>query len=184
MTRHDDHTACSGDCITRRSALLRGAGVITGTVLLCSIPGCEDSEPIPVQVTRHPGKLIGTLSALNVDEPVAFAYPDDSANTTSMLVRLGVPAGGGIGPDKDVVAFNMACPHMGGALFYAYRAEEKAVGPCPNHLTAFDLLRHGMVIAGHATASLPQVLLELDGDDVYAVGLIGLIYGHHCNPDT
>lgn len=183
MTAHDDLTPCRGGCMTRRAAMLHSAGVVTGTVLLNSLPGCGKSAPVPVQVTRHPGKLIGKLSELIVNEPVAFAFPDNAANTTSMLVKLGVEAGGGIGPDQDIVAFNMLCPHMGGALFYTYRREEKALGPCPNHLTSFDLLRHGMVIAGQATASLPQVLLELDGDDIYAVGLIGLIYGHCSNPE-
>ena len=33
-----------------------------------------------------------------------------------------------------------------------------------------------MVITGHATASLPQVVLELDGDEIRAVGMQGLVY--------
>ena len=33
-----------------------------------------------------------------------------------------------------------------------------------------------MVITGHATASLPQVVLELDGDRIRAVGMQGLVY--------
>jgi arsenite oxidase small subunit len=38
-----------------------------------------------------------------------------------------------------------------------------------------------MIIGGHATESLPQVLLELEGDNIYAVGMIGLIYGRYDN---
>jgi len=34
-----------------------------------------------------------------------------------------------------------------------------------------------MVISGHATESLVQIVLELDGDDVYATGVLGLVYG-------
>ncbi len=70
---------------------------------------------------------------------------------------------------------------MGGVLNASYQPAHQALGPCPLHQTTFDLTRHGMVISGHATESLPQVLLELDGDDIYAVGLIGLIYGRYDN---
>ena len=55
------------------------------------------------------------------------------------------------------------------------------MGPCPSHLSTYDLTRHGMVVAGHATEGLPQVLLETRGDDIYAVGVMGLIYGFSNN---
>ena len=58
---------------------------------------------------------------------------------------------------------------------------DKALGPCPLHLTTFDLTRHGIFISGQAYQSLPQVLLELEGDDIYAVGMFGLIYGRFDN---
>ena len=35
-----------------------------------------------------------------------------------------------------------------------------------------------MVISGHGTESLPQIVLEIDGDDIYAVGVLGLVYGY------
>ena len=38
-----------------------------------------------------------------------------------------------------------------------------------------------MVIAGHATEALPQIILELDGDDIYATGIAGLLYGYSVN---
>ena len=52
------------------------------------------------------------------------------------------------------------------------------------HQSTFDLTRHGMIIGGHATQSLPQVLLELEGDDIYAVGMLGLIYGRYDNLES
>ena len=54
-------------------------------------------------------------------------------------------------------------------------------GPCPTHLTTFDLTRHGIVIAGHATESLPQITLEVQGDDIYASGVLGLVFGRRDN---
>ena len=38
-----------------------------------------------------------------------------------------------------------------------------------------------MVISGHGTESLPQILLEVEGDNIYAGGMIGLIYGRYDN---
>lgn len=49
------------------------------------------------------------------------------------------------------------------------------------HWTTFDLTRHGMVVSGHATQGLPQVVLELDGDDIVAFGVLGLIFGYGNN---
>jgi arsenite oxidase small subunit len=38
-----------------------------------------------------------------------------------------------------------------------------------------------MVIAGHATESLPQARLEVEGDDIYVTGVMGLVYGTQTN---
>ncbi len=92
-----------------------------------------------------------------------------------------MPAGGGIGPEQDVVAFNYTCTHQGGLLTGTYKADTKSLGACPFHLSTYDLTRHGILISGQAYQSLPQVLLELDGDDIYAVGIFGLIYGRFDN---
>jgi arsenite oxidase small subunit len=35
-----------------------------------------------------------------------------------------------------------------------------------------------MVISGHGTESLPQIVLVIEGDDVYATGVMGLVYGY------
>ena len=45
------------------------------------------------------------------------------------------------------------------------------------HLSTYDCTRHGILISGQAYQSLPQVLLELDGDDIYAVGVFGRASG-------
>ena len=114
--------------------------------------------------------------------PVEFRYPWDHANGASVLLKLGREAGGGIGPDKDVVAFNGLCPHMGWDIpAKKFFADPGIAGPCPGHWTTFDLTRYGMVVSGHATQGLPQVVLELDGDDIMAVGVLGLIFGFHDN---
>lgn len=180
MASHEKEALSKGGCIARRAFLLRSGAVAGTTILLTSIPGLE-GKSVAAEVTRYPRKLIGKLSALKKNKPVRFKYPDEGKNSSSVLIRLGEVAGGGIGPKRDVIAFNSLCTHMGGDTGGVYQAEHSVLGPCPFHQSTFDLTRHGMIVAGHATESLPQVLLELEGNDIYAVGMIGLIYGRYDN---
>lgn len=177
----ENATVVKGKCVSRRRFLLVG-GTGTMTVLLTAIPGVKNALAMPVLLTRYPRKQIARLSDLHHDVPAYFKYPDeDPLSSASFLVKLGVPGGAGVGPDGDIVAFNSLCTHMGGPLMGTYKKEHKAMGPCPLHLTTFDLTKHGMVIAGHATESLPQLLLEVQGNDIYATGILGLIYGRASN---
>ena len=109
------------------------------------------------------------------------ATAEETGGTPCLMTRRSFLLLGGIGPQRDVVAFNYTCTHQGGSLFGTYKPEDKALGPCPLHLTTFDLVRHGIFISGQAYQSLPQVLLELEGDDIYATGMFGLIYGRFDN---
>ena len=186
----DLETACPGGpeasplpgCLISRRNFLLGSAAATATfTVMVTVPGIAGAEQVPAAVATYPRQPIGRLSELQIDVPVDFNYPDDKQYSNSMLIRLGREAGGGIGPDRDVVAFSYICTHQGGPLQNTYKPEHKVLGPCPLHLTSYDLVRHGIVVAGNAYQSLPQVLLELDGDDIYAVGIFGLIYGRYDN---
>jgi arsenite oxidase small subunit len=167
-------------CLTRRQFLAAGGGV-TATVLLSSIfPGTAFADR-KVKFTRYPEKKVATLGQLKTNKPVGFSYPYNDLHSSCFVVKLGTPAGGGIGRQRDIVAFNYLCTHMGGPLMGTYKAEHKVLGPCPFHLSTFDLTRHGMVVAGHATSLLPQIVLEVRGRDIYATGIVGLIYGYSDN---
>lgn len=168
------------NCITRRKFLLGSGAIVASTVLLPPLPGMG-GQALAAEIAEYPRQLIGQLSNLNVNQPLIFNYPDKSRTSKSMLVKLGTMAGGGIGKDMDVVAFNTLCTHMGGDLSRYFQAAHQVLGPCPFHQSFFDLTRHGIIVAGHATESLPQVLLEVEGDNIFAVGLIGLIYGRYDN---
>jgi arsenite oxidase small subunit len=143
---------------------------------MLTVPGCGT---LMARTARLPSKRLASLADLEVDKPVTVMYPDPKS--MCMLVKLGVPAGGGVGPDGDVVAFSMSCPHMGMTMIGAYNAKHKGMGPCPSHLSRFDLTRYGIVVSGHATQSLPQVLLEVKEGEIYATGLRGLLYGRNGN---
>lgn len=166
-----------GRCLMSRRNFLLTSGVSTATVMVTMYAGTPFAQTVPATVASYPRKLITKLSALKQDKPVDFRYPDEGAFSEAMVVKLGVRAGGGIGPGKDVVAFNYTCTHQGGSLTDTYKADTKSLGACPLHLSTYDLTRHGILISGQAYQSLPQVLLELDGDNIYAVGVFGLIFG-------
>ncbi|MBI4362808.1 MAG: arsenate reductase (azurin) small subunit [Euryarchaeota archaeon] len=174
-------------CMTRRQFLLKMGAGAAGTVVAVRLGDLFVGRVLAqdagrtVRLAAYPRRRIGSLSALQVDTPVEFSYPGDDPLHKSYLVKLGRRAGGGIGPGQDVVAFNTFCTHQGGPLAGVYQARHKVLGPCPLHLTTFDLTRHGMVVAGHATENLPQVVLEAEGDDIHATGVMGLIYGHDRN---
>jgi arsenite oxidase small subunit len=167
-------------CLVSRRNFLIASGVTT-TVMVTLNRGTALAQEVPATITTFPRKFIAKLSDLKLDEPVDFTYPDEGAHAESMIVRMGTRAGGGIGPDEDVVAFNYACTHQGGSLFGSYKKDTKSLGACPLHLSTYDLTRHGILISGQAYQSLPQVLLELEGDDIYATGIFGLIFGRYDN---
>ncbi|KAB2846657.1 MAG: arsenate reductase (azurin) small subunit [Hyphomicrobiaceae bacterium] len=193
MTELSNHTADASAeageraCLSRRQLLLTG-GASVSVVALTGFAdwalaqakrGPQPAKPQFALKADYPRQRIGKLSALKTGQLVAFAYPYDKVR--NILVKLGAPAGAGIGPAQDVVAFNQLCTHMGAPLNGTYKDKHQVLGPCPLHLTTFDLTRHGMVVSGHATESLPQIVLETQGDEIYAVGVLGLIYGYSKN---
>jgi len=171
--KHSHQHASGHACMSRRQLLLSGGSSLL-IVSLAGLPGL--AEAAQALKATYPRQKIGSLSALKNGMPVDFNYPYPGIR--NILVKLGVAAGAGIGVDRDVVAFNQQCTHMGGPLDGTYKAEHQVLGPCPLHLTTFDLTRHGMVASGHATESLPQIVLELQGDNIFAVGVMGLVYGY------
>lgn len=139
----------------------------------------QPSEGPAVILASFPRRLIASLSGLKAGEPIDFDYPLEGQQ--NFLIKLGDPAAGGLGPDGDVVAFSYLCTHMGCPLVGLYKDQHKVLGPCTCHYSTFDLRNHGMVVLGQATQNLPQVTLALDGDGIYATGIMGLIYGFSDN---
>lgn len=176
IEKKDDE--CLVSCLTTRRQFLLTSGFVTATIVLGGVPGLG-TRRVEAIVSRYPRMKIGRLSDLKQDTLVPFTYP--SKDIRNILIKLGLPAGGGVGPGRDVVAFNPVCTHMGGALENTYKPAHKVLGQCPLHQATFDLTRHGIIVSGHATQSLPQVELELEGDDIYATGIIGLVFGRNSN---
>lgn len=152
-----------------------------GAVVVPTAVGDDGQEELgePLVLLTYPPVHIARLSELKQGQPVDFEYPLNGQQ--NFLVKLGVPANGGIGPEGDIVAFSSICTHMGCPLQGMYKDEHKILGPCPCHYSTFDLRNHGTVVLGQATQNLPQVILALEGDDIYATGVMGLIYGFSNN---
>jgi arsenite oxidase small subunit len=173
--RHSDDS--TRPCLSRRNFLLTGGSAVTVVTLGLSVDAA--AQGARALRATYPRLKVASLAALKPGEPAPFTYP--YPDVRNIVVKLGVVAGGGVGPDSDIVGFNLQCPHMGGPLDGTYKPEHQVLGACPLHLTTFDLTRHGIVISGHATQSLPQIVLEVRGDDIFAVGVQGLIYGYSAN---
>ena len=168
-------------CLVSRRNFLISSGVATTTVMVTMNAGTALAEQVPATITTFPRKFVIKMSELKLDEPFDFVYPDEGTHSDSMIVKMGVKAGGSVGPEQDIVSYNYACTHQGGQLQDSYKKDNKSLGACPLHLSTYDLTRHGILISGQAYQSLPQVLLEVDGDDIYATGIFGLIFGRENN---
>lgn len=132
--------------------------------------------PSPSAVVGFFPKLrVASVGDVSTTEPIRFDYPLQGQR--NVLVKLNSPVSYGVGPDEDIVAFSSICTHMG-CLLDEYKPEHNALGPCPCHFSTFDLANNGMVTLGQATQNLPQVLLSVDGDDIYATGVVRLVYGY------
>lgn len=162
--------------LTRRDLLiLGGAGA---AALAAWGSGAQAQQLVASHYAR---KAVGKASRLSPGIALPFLYPDGEIE--NLLMMLGEEAGGGVGEGRNIVAFNTVCPHLGGYMGEdSFRAEHSVLGPCPLHLSTFDLTKHGMVVSGHAVGSLPQIVLELEGDDIFATGVMGLFYGYSWNP--
>lgn len=170
--------------VSRRDFLKLGSAAI----VTISMPKYLRKAGMPsffkANLVQYERQSIAKLSQLKPNEAVAFNYPWDDPSSSNFLIMLDEAAGGGIGPDENVVAFNSFCTHQGGPLIGQFHGDKGIAGPCPLHWTTFDLNRHGMVISGHATQGLPQIMLELEGDDIVATGVMGLIFSYVDNKEN
>ena len=162
-------------CLSRRGFLLAGGSATV--ILAAGCAGISFPKGTALRVVEYPRKRIASLAEVEAHKPINFSYPEEGPLYNSFLVQLEGEAAGGVGPNNSIVAFNGSCTHMGGPLSGQYRREYALVGPCPLHLTTFDLRKHGMVASGHGTDTLPQVKLEIENGEIYATAVMGLIYG-------
>ncbi len=103
-----------------------------------------------------PRQKVGAISEIPIGGVMAFSYPGE--HDRCLLVRLA---------DRELVAFSQSCTHLSCAVVPKVA---EGVFFCPCHDGYFDL-RSGKNIAGPPPRPLPRILLEIEGDDVYATGV-------------
>lgn len=103
-----------------------------------------------------PRMKIASLREVAIGSAMMFDYP--GPHDGCLLIRI----------DEDtLVAYSQMCTHLACAV--VPRVDE-GVLHCPCHQGYFDLAT-GRNIAGPPPRPLPKIQLELQGDDVYAVGV-------------
>jgi arsenite oxidase small subunit len=163
---------------TRRGVLIGGGVAVAGAATAGIVIATSDDDD-EAGAEGYPRKRIASTSELRGGKPVSFAYPGEGQ--ASLVVDLGAEVPGGAGDDSSIVAFSILCQHMGCPV--AYREEEKDF-LCACHQSRYDPAREGVVIQGVSQRPLPRIALEIDGEDVFAVGVDGLIYGYRDNLET
>ncbi|MBR9653539.1 arsenate reductase (azurin) small subunit [Thalassovita aquimarina] len=155
-----------------RGSLVGAAGAAASTVL-----PAQQAQARSLARVDYPANRLANISELVVNEPMDIEYPD--ADSPGVLLKLGQAVEGGVGPDGDIVAYSVLCPHKGWML--SYSAEDRTLN-CPGHHSRFDAEAGGQQIWGHATNNLPQFVLRVDdAGDIYAEGVDELIYGRLSN---
>jgi arsenite oxidase small subunit len=161
--------------VGRRRFLKGSAFAAAGAAASVTLP--ERARAAGTARVEYPSNRLANISDLTVNEPLDVAYPD--ADAPGVVLKLGTPVPGGVGPDEDIVGFTTICPHKGYPL--AYNSEDRSFN-CPGHYSRFDPEKGGQQIWGQATQNLPQYTLRVDGNgDIYAEGVDELLYGRLSN---
>ncbi|MCL2777351.1 MAG: Rieske 2Fe-2S domain-containing protein [Polyangiaceae bacterium] len=104
----------------------------------------------------HPRTKIALVSEVPVQTAKMFAYPDE--NSPCLLIRTG---------ESTFLAYSQACTHLSCAV--VPRIAEGLLH-CPCHEGYFDL-QTGKNIAGPPPRPLPKIELDIQGDEIYAIGI-------------
>lgn len=162
-----------------RRNFLKGSGAAATIPLISLSSEAQAKETNSTATTLdYRETIVGNATKLAVNKPVNFAYPD--SGSPCALIKMGNPVPGGVGPDKDIVAYSILCTHMGCPTSYS---PEARTFKCPCHFSVFDCEKAGQMVTGQATENLPRILLShnADTDEITAVGVDGLIYGRQAN---
>jgi nitrite reductase/ring-hydroxylating ferredoxin subunit len=139
--------------VTRRELtkfLTLGSGLLVGANVGIAVVG---------HTAHHgafPAVRIAAASAIPARGSRLFRYPTDA--DPCILVR---------DESGDLHAYSQTCTHLSCAV--VHRPEERALF-CPCHHGYFSE-SEGLPLAGPPTRRLPRILLEIRGDEVFAIGV-------------
>lgn len=168
--------------VTRRVFLkLSGTGAASAAAAIGTAGFAPPAHAAQAEAGRttlpYPRTTVTSVASLKVNSPVTFNFPD--ASSPCALVKMGRAVPGGVGPDKDIVAYSTMCTHMGCPV--AYDSGTRTFR-CGCHYSVFDAELSGQMVCGQATENLPQITLEVDAKGaIVATSINGLIYGRQAN---
>ncbi len=166
--------------------ILLAAGAASAAVAAASglryfsfLPGPTTTTGSAIAAPSWPKVKITNIASLQPLKPVTFNYP--LVGSANILVKLGANAVNGVGPDKDIVAYNTVCQHLGYIVgFYAPGQRPACGGPtatvpegyCCAHGGQYDFT-NGAKPTGPPPRPVPPVVLQYDDatGDIYAVGM-------------
>jgi arsenite oxidase small subunit len=149
--------------VSSRRGFLKAAGLLAGTAAVApAVMANSDTKRSQSVFQDYSETKIGSLKQLKKDGEFDFTYPDAASLCKAVYIK------------GEVKAYSTICTHKGCPTIYNKEMEQFE---CPCHHTKYDAKKDGQMVIGHATGGLPKVLLEIKGDDIYAVGFDGLIFG-------
>ncbi len=101
-------------------------------------------------------KEIADVKSLMVGQSVEFSYPSD--HESALLIRLS---------DNEYKAYQNACTHLKCPVFWSSEDEHMV---CPCHHGVFDP-KTGIPTAGPPRRPLPEVVVTIEGNTIYAIGV-------------
>ena len=104
-----------------------------------------------------PRQRIGSLSVLGLGKATMFAYPTE--HDPCLLIRT---------RDDKLLAYSQKCTHLSCAVIPKI---DEGLLVCPCHDGVFELAT-GRNIAGPPPRPLPQITLEVVGDEIFATGVV------------
>jgi arsenite oxidase small subunit len=166
-----------GNVVSRREFLKLTGSVAAG---VAAVPGAAQAATATDAgrvALSYPVKALGKGGNISAT-PTQFTYPD--ASSPCVVLKMGTPVIGGVGPNADIVAYSTMCTHMGCPV--AYDTAQR-IFKCPCHFSMFDAEKGGQIVCGQATENLPRIVLQYNGanDTVAAVAVEGLLYGRQSN---
>jgi len=160
-----------------RRQFLRGGAMATAGAAAAVVVAPQSAQAAAMAQVEYPSNRLANVADLVVNEPMDIEYPD--ADSQGVLLKLGVAVEDGVGPDGDIVAYSVLCPHKGYPL--SYNSDDRTMN-CPGHFSRFDVEAGGQQVWGHATQNMPQFTLQVDDKgDIYATGASDLIFGRASN---
>ena len=163
-------------------------GAVTIAAVLASFKAAT-FVPKSTAVLTWPTVTVTNINKLTNLTPLIFNYP--LTNTPNILVKLGVAATNGVGPNGDIVAFSSICQHLGCQYSFippggspvcnsSYKAAIP-MGYCCCHGSQYDFGHGAKVIGGPAPRPEPMVQLQFDSatGNINAVSMgPPTIFGH------